>query len=395
MFYSCIFLYLVVASLAEISNLSQCKKNLLYYFSYVLLMLVASLRYETGGDWVAYTPIFEQVESLTEVVAGRATYYGTLPMEGGYKLLMSGVKLLSNDVQLLYFIVGLIISTIFFKAIPIYSPLRQMSVLVYFGILYFSLEFGAIRQAIALMIVLYAYQYIVKRSFGKYFLYVLLAFFFHRSAILMLPVYFVAHRYFSSRTLIIWFVCFLVIFVLRLKWLSAILTAGLSLALDPHIASKIVTYTTNDIYAGGRGFSLGLLVNVVLFVVFLLARRRLERMPYFNLFLNLFMMYMFVYFAMSELVEISNRLKYYFMISLVVLLPMLVEVHKYVVNKVLIFMGVCGFSFMYCYSILLERPIGSAYNPYQNYLIYKIFNKKSTGLERLRKSDEAFTQERQ
>ena len=48
------------------------------------------------------------------------------------------------------------------------------------------------------------------------------------------------------------------------------------------------------------------------------------------------------------------------------------------------------FSFMSSRFIYLEQIGGIAYNPYQNYVIYKIFGLESTGVKRLEISDENY-----
>ena len=49
---------------------------------------------------------------------------------------------------------------------------------------------------------------------------------------------------------------------------------------------------------------------------------------------------------------------------------------------------------MFNFKIFLNYPSSCAYNPYQNYLVYKYSNKRSTGKERLEKSHGFFNQDR-
>ena len=53
---------------------------------------------------------------------------------------------------------------------------------------------------------------------------------------------------------------------------------------------------------------------------------------------------------------------------------------------------------LYCFSfsrgIMLEYPEAAAYNPYQNYIEYKIHPRPSSGQQRLEQSKKAFRQER-
>lgn len=394
MTYLIIFILLMFFAFFELFNVNSRYKKIRYWIGYMIVMLLAGLRYETGGDWTSYTEIFNSMEPIDQILAGNGYYYSWSGMEIGYKLLNSVVKFVVDNVQLLFFVVALIISTILFRTIPVYSPLPQLSVLVYFGVLFFALDMIVIRQGMAVAIIFYAYRYIIERKFWYLFGFAVLASLFHLSALIIIPLYFILNRTYSNTLLVSFFLVFNLILILQIRWMSPMLQAGLSLIINPTLAVKLSNYLTNEVYAVGRGLTFGFLVNIITFIVLILNRKRLSQYKYFNLFFNIFIAYLFVYSCMSELVEIGNRLKYYFMISFVVLLPMLVDIYRIFTNKLILYFGVCAFAFMYARGQLLELPIGAAFNPYQNYIIYSITNKPSTGLERLEKSDSEFIKER-
>ena len=60
------------------------------------------------------------------------------------------------------------------------------------------------RQQLAIMIIFYAYKYIKNRDFFKYLLFVLIAFCFHKSAIIMLPFYFLTNNEINKKNLLIY-----------------------------------------------------------------------------------------------------------------------------------------------------------------------------------------------
>ena len=395
MYYACIFALLTLFSFCELFGIRTIRKKAFYGISFLLLMLTAGLRYETGGDWTSYTSIFESIEPIDEVLTGQATAIDTLPIEIGYKYLNSIVRFFYDNVQLLFFIVAACISILIFKTFPIYAPLPQLSVTVYFGILFFSLDMIAIRQGMAVAILFYTYRFIEERDWKKFLTAIVLASLFHLSALLVFPLYFLVYRRFSTRFLCFSFLIFLAVFFLRFNWLTELFQWSLNLISGPDLAHKITTYLTRDAYAAQRGITFGLLINIGIFIILILSRKTMDKYHYFNLFLNLFMCYLFVYFCMFELVELSNRLKYYFMISLAILLPIWVYSYKNKANRLISYAFVCWFSFMYCRAPLLELPISAAFNPYQNYIIYSLTGKKSTGYERLMKSDEEFRKARE
>lgn len=106
----------------------------------------------------------------------------------------------------------------------------------------------------------------------------------------------------------------------------------------------------------------------------------MDKYHYFNLFLNLLCAICSSIFACLNWLSSVNRLKYYFMISLAILLPIWVYSYRDKANRLISYAFVCWFSFMYCRAPLLELPISAAFNPYQNYIIYSLTGKEKHGL---------------
>lgn len=394
MTYLYIFIILAFFAFCELSNIGLKRKKALCILSFFLLMLMAGLRYETGGDWPNYTIYFNNIEPFNQVLSGNRTSYDNLILEPGYKLLISFVKIFTNDVQVLFFLICLFTFTLLFKSFVTYSSHPITSLLIYYGTLYFTLDMIVIRQSLAFAIIFYGYRYIEKQKIYRFTLCILIASLFHTSALLMFPIYFIVKRTYSSKTLFIFFILSYFVLFFQIKWLALFIKSGLEFIIDPGVADKLVQYATNEVYAVNRGLTLGSLVNIITFFTLLFQRKKLSTIKYFNLFLNLFVIYIFIYCCMFEMVEFSNRLKYYFMISFSILLPMLVHCYYKIKNRVLIYLSICVFSLMYSINIFLDRPGGIAYNPYQNYIWYKLTGKKSDGLQRLEKNNEEFLKER-
>jgi hypothetical protein len=328
------------------------------------------------------------MESVGEVISGNSDEQR---MEIGFKLLNSICKSFVDNVQFLFFTIAVFVACFLFRAIPVYSPFPQLSVIIYFGLLFFQLDMIAIRQGIAVAVMFYAYKYIENGQFFKFLIFLLIASWFHVSVMILIPAYFFVKVRFSTTALIILFVVFHMFLFFRIKWISPLFEGIFGSVTNSIVVSRVTTYMDNSIYSVGRGINAGTLANIFVFAVSIANKRKLNDFKYFNLFFNLFILYIFVYCCMGELIEVSSRFKYYFMISVVVLLPMVVMSYKRIMNRFFIYAAACGFAFMYIRPILLESPPAAAFNPYQNYIIYAITNKKSTGMERLQKSDDEQT----
>lgn len=388
MLYLLIFLILLLFSYNEVFTSNDKLKKTLYIASYYILVVLAGLRYETGGDWQSYAEVFDIIEPINEVIKGNGHVFANHQIEIGFRLLISITKFFSSNVQLLFFIVSFGCLTLLFKNLSVYSSYPQTSILIYYSVLYFFLDFVTIRQAISVMIFFFSIRFIQNRNLLKYIALIVTASFFHLTALLLLPLYWIINKRFSSNKVIIFFITINLVFLLNIKWMEATLNLVLPFFLGP-VATKITTYTAESALVG-RGISIGFIINIIIFTLLMLTRSKNDGSKYYNIFFNLFLLYAFVYSVFFEIVDISNRFRLYFALSELILLPNLFIAFETYKNKILIFIFVTLFSFSTSRNIFLERTGGSAYNPYQNYIIYKMFDIKSTGKERLEINDKDF-----
>ncbi len=381
MFYLLIFFILLVFAYNEVFSSNDKLKHTQYIGSYYFLIVLAGFRYETGGDWQSYTEVYDIIEPINEVIKGNGSVFINHQIEFGFRLLVSITKFFSSNVQLLFFIVSFFCITFLFKNLSEYAVYPQTSILIYYSVLYFFLDFVTIRQAISVMIFFFSIRYIQNRKIFKYFALIITASLFHLTALLLLPLYWVINKEYSKIKVIAFFIAINFVFLLNIRWLEATLNLVLPFFFGP-VASKITTYTAESALVG-RGISIGFIINIIIFVLLMIARDKTKEIKYYNIFFNLFLLYAFVYSVFFEIVDISNRFRLYFALSELILLPTLLTSFELYKNKILIFIFIVLFSFSTSRNIFLERTRGSAYNPYQNYILYKMFDIKSTGQERL------------
>ena len=161
-----------------------------------------------------------------------------------------------------------------------------------------------------------------------------------------------------------------------------------------HTGGIIRMYISSNTYGVSRVLSVGVFINLLLFILYYRHRNELRNFKYYTIFFNLFMINVVVFFVFYELIEISNRYRFYFLLSNVVLLPYIITIYKDVAFRIVAYVGIIAFSFLYGRAVFLEQPSAIAFNPYQNYLIHKIFDTKSDGMERLKKSDREYIESR-
>lgn len=157
---------------------------------------------------------------------------------------------------------------------------------------------------------------------------------------------------------------------------------------------KAEMYTTSDKFAVTRILSIGYYLNLLLFAGLLFFKRQIDEHPYGTIHLNMFCISLCLYYYCFELVEVSNRMRLFFLISIIVLLPLILEALSCFANRLPVYLVVVAYCFSFSAAIFLEKPQAIAYNPYQNYIDFKYNPRPSDGKERLEKSHEYFRNER-
>lgn len=380
-------------SVLEISKIDKGSHRILIQLSWLILVVVAGTRYETGADWDGYTKYLDQVVPIGKFIMIGQTG-GDVGFEFGYFLFCALLKQLGLGFQWLIFFVTLFNVSLITKALKNYTHYVVWGLFVYYSLLYITVEFSLIRQAIAASICFYSYKFIEERKLGKFLLLVIIASSFHRSAIIIIPLYFVLQMCYSNVVLIAITIFGCVLMLFRIPWITSLLMF-VGRFLGDGFGEKIVLYTQHDVYGIGKEASIGDFLNIVLFIIFLLGRKSIENKKYGNLFLNLFVAYLIVYYYIYEYMEISVRFGLYFMYSLAVLFPVLLESCLSYYNRLVWAIALFLYCFIYNINIYINHPTTVLYNPYQNYIVYQILNKPSIGEERLEANKEIVRKHRQ
>lgn len=153
----------------------------------LLLACFFSIRYKYGNDYNSYTYIFNMVNAHGNIDHFKAMR----KVEIGWKILCRIFKPVGFQ--------GLVVVTTFFQLgvfgwfVTKYVPRKWQWVILVFYILdpwYMLYQLSAMRQTVALSIMLMSVPYILKRKLVKSFLFWIVAFSFHQSVFIALPLLF-------------------------------------------------------------------------------------------------------------------------------------------------------------------------------------------------------------
>ena len=192
----------------------ECSSNSLFKFHFfviltaIVLIFVAGFRYRVGADYMNYALGYEQVKS---------TFWNSLKTldEPGYKLLTIIGSWFYDDYASMFFILALFTIGKNIKTMSKYSDDFFWAIIpdIFIGAWHGS--FGAMRQYAASAILFAGHHYIYEKKFWHFLLTVMLAFFFHRTAIVFVVVYFIATDKISVKS-IFWMVIIAVVAALSL-----------------------------------------------------------------------------------------------------------------------------------------------------------------------------------
>ena len=283
------------------------KTKFFLVFAWIVLSVIEGLRaYTVGTDTPYYVRTFQ--------LLARQRY------EIGYWTLMRSVRYITENPTVLLTICALITNGLFMVAIYKLSSDCYLSVFSFITFMFYFVSFNAVRQSIAISLVVLAYYYIKTDRLKLFVLMVILATLFHSSAIvglLYLPIYFIKDKEFPKRREIQQDCIQLIITwaaVLGGYLLFERLTSVFSRALPVY-----AHYLTSEYATTTGGFQrplvyMAIYICVVLFTEESFAEKRMITIP-----LSIAVMFAFMHFRISAI----SRFMWYFDVVCIFAIPYL------------------------------------------------------------------------
>ena len=385
MYYGVIFFVLTLIAIYCFYIPSTKYYKIFKDIAFLLLFLTSGLRYETAVDWVNYKRFFENVDPIYSIFDNGLTgFFNEYNTEPFFTLLNSLVRTFTDDVQVLFFIISLITTTLLFKSIQFFSERKYFffSVMLYYVLIFFILDMSGIRQCIALNVIFYAVKPLSDNKLIKYYFLVILASFFHFSAFIFIfgPLF---RKKINISIIISIFILGMLVFLLRIDWMVNFIQYLHPIFSNNDIYQEILIYTTDErIVNQARPIFIMLFVNSFLYLFYLMGRKKfIEKGSVSTILDNLFTLYILTTLFLWEISDFGVRFGLFFAVGLIICLPYLNEFFKETSR----FFIVC-FIILYCFvnarPYILENRSVITYNPYQNYVIYELFDLKSTGPQR-------------
>lgn len=212
---------------------------------WAVFVLIAGLSYHVGGDSIGYEIVFNdyrRVKSFSDMYDGNLLENSKEPF---WVLLNIFFSRVFGDFQFLKFAIALFFNSTVFWFIKKHSQRPFFSIMLYAVMMGLHLNFQVLRESVAISFFLIAFDKLLgeNRNYLQYYLFVIVAFLFHRFAFAMLvvPLFFLINMKW-------WYYVVLAAFLFAgPKVNELMINSGLFL-LDDSISTSFEKYLSSDEY---------------------------------------------------------------------------------------------------------------------------------------------------
>ena len=295
-------LFLFVLFVAEFSK--NYKKTALFSV-FIFLSLFVGLRYDVGTDYENYVDIYNTDVSW---------------LEGGFRFFAEW--LYDRNLDVTYMFLGIAVVTYGFMFGGLYFMKEANLQLSIIMLSLFTLSFtcNGIRQALAVSIFLFSYQFIKNRKILPYVLCVFLATFFHASAVLLFPLYFFVHKDLPKKIYVIIYLLSFAFIFMNLETLTSPFSFFLS-----H-EERYLHYVENRGTDSGY-FSIGVLAQILVYFVLFVYALNVQFEKRHTILFNLFLLCC-IFMNMRVGAPLFIRVQAYFNIFTNIIIPIVVLEQK-------------------------------------------------------------------
>lgn len=246
MIYLLLFTYYVCLALVYDVGQYQRHRQLHFFISLALMILVSGLRYRIGSDTVVYMDDFKYYPDLFHL---QWNDFSDVRYDPFWVLLNVCCKTLCNDFFLVQCVVSMIHIVIWGKFVKKVCPTLCFSmVLFYYMFEYTKQNMEVMREAVALAFFLLAILALNERKTWKVVLYVITAFLFHKFSLVVFGLFYEFYLVYSLKKIyvlpIITF--FIVMPIIQRDWIYIVI--GNILSVDTVYTKEIMFYATSDTY---------------------------------------------------------------------------------------------------------------------------------------------------
>ena len=291
--------------------------------SCVVLWFFMAMRAQTVGvDTKYYVCIYQQFPQISWKELFTAQLYPTprrtweLDLEPGYRLLNKLLSIYLPAPQWITVANSALIIALLYRWLRRESPNAMLSIWLYLTLGVYQTEMNVARNAIAILLGYTAFHWIKERKLAPYFLQILMAVSFHKSAVVFLPLYWLVNRRWKYRHVLY---CTMAACILGAAYP---VVAGRVANLLPYALAKYFTKSNSRMESIAVGAFYALLVALVLYKMTPEECKKLESKEPQGLFLTMAALSLY---GLNLGLASAARMAALFGPYLIVLLPRMLE----------------------------------------------------------------------
>ncbi len=285
----------------------QMSKPLLFGYMMFLAFFVGLGDMIGGYDRYIYGEIFDSIaDTLHSESKLSGLYFLVNGSEYGYFWWQVFVALFTCNRYIYILITTLVVYLLYYRAFSEHLKNYPMATIIFMGLLFYFTQ-TYLRQVIAMGIAWQGIRFVWERKFWKYFAFVVLAFTFHSSSLILLLLYFIPIKKYSPGNVITWLTFCLILGLTPLPNALMTITGEAT-----EMAERMEEYTHED-----QGFRPEYVLEVIFFMYILIKNYRLVDTTKRGLvFCNMTIIFCSILFIFMRFGQ-GGRISWYFMFGLI------------------------------------------------------------------------------
>ena len=318
---------------------------------FLTLSMVAALRVEVGNDYGKYVDIFHEIWAGTYVVT-----------EPGFNFVVRAVYTLSGyeNYLLVFALFGMATVFLFLRAMYGQSESFVLSFFMFMTLGLYFRTFTTVRYYFVLALVMCSLRHVLRREYGRFVLTVLFAALFHKSVLVVIPLFWLARLRWNRR------ICALIAALAVLAVVFQKQVMSLALFLYPTFRETVYLSQDVGIWANASG----ILRCLAMFLMAFVCREGLEKEE--NRFYLKLSVMGFLLYTCGSFLPLVSRLTYYATAPQILLAPGLIVSMENGRRRKLATAALILFCLLY-FAQFLRMASGSGIQilPYRSWIFYK------------------------
>jgi len=306
----------------------------------LVLVGIASLRFETGTDFNAYLNFWNVATPLYDGIDYGYEYY-----EIGFRYATSFIKMFSEDSVLYFFSLSFISIYVFYLGAQKYYLSINLALFMYLCVFYLAYVFNGMGQAITMSIFVLSLNYFFEKKIIQIILITVLATLIHKSGLFIFLAYFLFRVFNTIKIDYLYYIGIPIMFIVYKMHLLILIFSNL-------FPDMVKVYT--KIFSESTSLFQMITRFMIVSVLFYFYKKSPNNLFYKNVFL-VYLIGFLLYIGFSDFNMLATRINMFFRITEILLFSNIIMYSKNLFTKNIIFLMIVVI-YSYSYFTLVNNP---------------------------------------